>query len=194
MKAEEYVSFVDFGKHFEKQFKSEPKYDEGELPPEIEHYGQGRYTYLQDIRMEIDESPPTWEEIAGLLKSMKNGRSSGLDGIPMECMKYCEDDEMIKEIRKLQALIWEYEEVPVRWLDSKTQVLFKKGNRMVTSNYRGLSITNNLSRIDSGWIGQQSTIFLYTVSSGNQPVKLYLHYTSILPPLSIKFRDVICGR
>ena len=97
--------------------------------------------------MDIDESAPDADEIAGLLKSMKNGRSSGLDGIPMECMKYCEDADMIEEIRKLQALIWEYEEVPVRWLDSKTQVLFKKGNCKVTSNYRGLSITDNLSRI-----------------------------------------------
>ena len=147
VKAEEYVSHADFGRHFENQFKSEPRFDEGELPPEIEHYGQGRYTYLQDKKMEINESAPTCEEIAGLLKSMKNGRSSGLDGIPMECMKYCDDEDMIEEIRKLQELIWESEGVPTRWLDSKTQVLHKKGNRKITSNYRGLSITDNLSRI-----------------------------------------------
>ena len=143
----DYISEKDFGVHFEKQFKSEARFDEGELPPEIQHYGQGEYTYLQDIKMEIDESAPTSDEIRGLLKSMKNGRSAGLDGIPMECMKYGENDDIIDEITKLQELVWEYEDVPERWLDSETNVLYKKGNRKITSNYRGLSITDNLSRI-----------------------------------------------
>ena len=115
--ASDYVTPQQLAKYFEKQFSSDPKYDEGPLPPEIEFYGTGKYEYLQDKMFEINESPPTSEEIKELLKSMKNGRSSGLDGIPMECMKYGDSPEIVEEIRKLQTMIWEYEQVPGRWLD-----------------------------------------------------------------------------
>lgn len=78
---------------------------------------------------------------------MKNGRSSGLDGIPMECMKYGMNDDILEEMQKLHEQIWAFESVPVRWLDSKTQTLHKKGSRKTPSNYKGLSLTDNLSRI-----------------------------------------------
>ena len=86
---------------------------------------------------------------------MTNGRSIGTDAVPMEAMKYCEVDRVIDMIVRHQNIIWDLEDISARWRDSKTVVLYKKGSRLICKNYRGLSITHNLSRITPMVINQR---------------------------------------
>ena len=45
------------------------------------------------------------------------------------------------------SLIWSTLKVPGKWLHAEVTCLFKKGSRLVASNYRGISIGTNMSRI-----------------------------------------------
>jgi len=44
-------------------------------------------------------------------------------------------------------MIWSTLKVPTKWLHSEVTCLYKKGSRLLASNYRGISIGTNMSRI-----------------------------------------------
>lgn len=76
--------------------------------------------------MKIDENPPTRKEIAVAIRTSKNGKASGIDGIKTEIMK-----EGIKNIivrlEKLYTFILEREELPNNCRKRKIIKLPKKG-------------------------------------------------------------------
>ena len=105
-----------------------------ETPYEVEHFSE--LEFLHDtIYVEIDENPPNSTEIRTILLKMKNGKSSGVDEIPMEVMKYiCALSALVvDEITKLHVKIWETELVPSKWLESSMYVIFKKKYRKIDS-------------------------------------------------------------
>ena len=62
-------------------------------------------------------------------------------------MKYNSSNTLIACIVLLMSLIWSTLKVPGKWLHAEVTCLFKKGSRLVASNYRGISIGTNMSRI-----------------------------------------------
>ena len=126
--------------HFEKHFaaRSLP------MPPELEKPED--YPHLTDEVIAVNEDVPDSEETNKVLQSFKNGKSRGTD-IKTEGLKYNSSQNLLMAIVALLTLIWTIVIVPSVWLHCKITCLYKKGLTSLASNYRGLSIGANMSRI-----------------------------------------------
>ena len=70
------------------------------------------------------------------IKTLKNGKASGLDGVPAEALQL--DITTTTEILYNPfGEIWEKEEVPKDWKEGLLVKLPKKGDLRVCRNYRG---------------------------------------------------------
>ena len=127
--------------HFEEHFSMR----ELPIPPEIEHPEQ--FPYLREEPVVVDEGAPTAVEVKGVLKSFKNNKSAGTDKLRTECLKYNESQHLVMKIVHLLTLIWTLLVIPTAWLHATITCLYKKGAKNLASNYRGLSIGANMSRI-----------------------------------------------
>ena len=115
------ISKEKLTKHFEKHFADRPL----PLPPELED--PSSISYLKDINIEIDESPPTEAEISLALESFKNNKSFGTDKVPTEGLKYQKSKHLMAALILLTSLIWTSISVPSKWLESSITCLYKKG-------------------------------------------------------------------
>jgi hypothetical protein len=86
---------------------------------------------------EIDVDPPGLEEIRRAVKCLKNNKAAGTDNIPAEFYKYV-GEEMIKALRILISQIWNEEVMPEEWNTAAIVPIFKKGDRTLCNNYRGI--------------------------------------------------------
>ena len=86
--------------HFEKHFSER----ELELPPEL--VNPENFEYLKDTPFIVNEEPPTPDEIEKAVKTFKNNKSWGTDGIPPEGIKYCLSKNLFAYINMLMSLIW----------------------------------------------------------------------------------------
>ena len=127
--------------HFEKHFSER----ELELPPEL--VNPENYEYLKDTPFIVNEEPPTPDEIEKAVKTFKNNKSWGTDGIPPEGIKYCLSKNLFAYINMLMSLIWIHIAVPKSWLELKIVCLYKKGLKSLAENYRALSVGSNLSKL-----------------------------------------------
>ena len=97
----------------------------------------------------LNQNPPTIEEIRKTLISLKNGKAS--TDIPPEFLKYSVDSkEMLNEIHKIFCDIWESQEIPANWTHSKLVCLWKgasKGSPTDPKAYRGLQIGTIMCKI-----------------------------------------------
>jgi len=83
-----------------------------------------------------------------VLQSTKNGKTAGQDNINSELYK-CAPEEF--KLRLLQFLnnIYRENRIPDEWRDAVITPIFKKGDRRVPKNYRGISILNTCYKIYS---------------------------------------------
>lgn len=87
----------------------------------------------------IPTAPPTLAEVVKAIKKLKNGKAPGEDQIPPECWKACEHDA-VAELVEILRLCWEQEQMPPGWDTAVVIPLFKKGDRTLCSNHRGISL------------------------------------------------------
>ena len=127
--------------HFENHFANRSV----ELPEELKH--PQKFPHLRDTPFAIKEDEPTEAEVEKAISSFKNNRSAGTDKLKTECLKYNYSSTLIVCLTLLLSLIWSTLKVPRKWLHSEVTCLFKKGSRLIASNYRGISIGTNMSRI-----------------------------------------------
>lgn len=94
-----------------------------------------------------EESPSILkEEIEASIKSLKPGKSPGIDNIPAELIKAGGD--MITEIYlSLCQKIWQHKKWPQKWTQSLVIPLPKKGNLRQCQNYRTISLISHPSKI-----------------------------------------------
>lgn len=85
-------------------------------------------------------------EIRKVLMTMKNGRASGPNGIPMELLKNG-PDVLMQLLSYVFNCFLKGEELPREWKTAYISNLHKKGDKKQCSNYRGLSVTNSVSRL-----------------------------------------------
>ncbi|KAI5715018.1 hypothetical protein M8J77_009060 [Diaphorina citri] len=113
--------------------------------PETESDVNGESTHeIRENNEEIEE--PTLREVKDAIDNMKNGKSPGEDGIPVEIFKY--GGEGIKRyIHKLIILIWRKETIPKEWNEAVVVPLHKKGDKLECNNYRGISLLNTTYKI-----------------------------------------------
>lgn len=87
----------------------------------------------------INCDQPTKEEIQKAIKTLKNGKAAGPDGIPAEAIK-ADITTATDMLHSLFAKIWEKEEIPEEWREGLIVKLPKKGDLRDCSNYRGIML------------------------------------------------------
>ena len=86
-----------------------------------------------EVDLPISVEKPSKEEIKKAIRTLKNGKAAGPDGIPAEALKA--DKDTAKDIlHNLFAKIWDEEKVPADWREGLVITLPKKGD------YRGIML------------------------------------------------------
>ena len=101
---------------------------------------------LAPLANEMDV-PPTFKETTDAIKSLKNNKAPGPDGLPSELYK--EGGYFLHlKIHELILLIWNSEIVPAEFLKSDIITIYKKkGDRAHCENSRGISLLVVASKI-----------------------------------------------
>ena len=82
-------------------------------------------------------------EIARCLHSLKTGGSDGLVG---ELLKYG-GSGMVNLLHQLFSVVWHAELVPPQWREGLIVNLFKKGDKEVPGNYRGITLLSVVGKV-----------------------------------------------
>ena len=86
-------------------------------------------------------------EVNVAISRMKNGKATGMDGIPVEVWK-CLGEEGIDMLWDLMKGIYEQEKIPTEWRDSVIIPIYKeKGDIQDCGNYRGIKLMSHTMKI-----------------------------------------------
>ena len=94
----------------------------------------------------IDSHPILWEEVEAAVKSLKPGKSAGVDNIPAELLQ-AGGQTMIDVLLNICNKIWQTGEWPTPWTQSLVIALPKKGNLLQCQNYRTISLISHASKV-----------------------------------------------
>ena len=100
----------------------------------------------ENVTTMISEAEITEEDINKALKKAKNNKSPGPGNIKMELLKYG-GERVVSFIRILFNKIEAGEEIPSEWNLSYISSIYKKGNKKLTNNYRGISVAPSMARL-----------------------------------------------
>ena len=91
---------------------------------------------------------PTLQEVTSALKGLKNNKASGADAITAELIK--KGGAILEEqIHGLIVNIWNQEVLPEEWKSGIIIPVFKKGDKTICDNYRGITILNAAYKVFS---------------------------------------------
>ncbi len=95
---------------------------------------------------ELDD-PPRFSEVLAAVRSLKDNKSAGPDGIPAEALKnggYL----LTKNLHQLIQIIWAQKTVPQDWKDSHIVTIHKKkGDKSICGNCRGISLLSVAGKV-----------------------------------------------
>ena len=94
----------------------------------------------------IDSHPILREEVEAAVKSLKPGKSAGVDNIPAELLQ-AGGETMIDVLLNICDKIWQTGEWPTPWTQSLVITLPKKGNLLQCQNYRTISLISHASKV-----------------------------------------------
>lgn len=89
--------------------------------------------------IQVDE--PTLEEVEAVILKQKNGKAAGSDNLPAELFKNG-GDALCDRMHELLLRVWRTESMPEEWKLGVICPLYKKGDKMDCSNYRGITLLN----------------------------------------------------
>ena len=99
--------------------------------------------------MEEEEvSPPTLEDVRNAIKALKNNKAAGEDGIESELLKYG-GEGVEKAIHELIMEVWKKEEMPSDWRTGIICPIYKKGDKSICGNYRGITLLDAIYKMFS---------------------------------------------
>lgn len=87
----------------------------------------------------VSIAPPSLEEILSAIRSLKNNKAAGPDGIHAEMLKHG-GSTLQQHLLKLFQTVWHEERVPSDWGLAAIVPVFKKGDSSNVKNYRGISL------------------------------------------------------
>ncbi|KAI0210308.1 Serine-protein kinase ATM [Lamellibrachia satsuma] len=95
---------------------------------------------------EEDDYPILREEVEAAVKSLKKGKSAGIDNIPAELVQ-AGGEALIITLTTICNKIWQTGEWPTPWTQSLIITLPKKGNLQMCQNYRTISLISHPSKV-----------------------------------------------
>ena len=93
-----------------------------------------------------DNHPILREEVEAAVKSLKPGKSAGVDNIPAELIQ-AGGEIMIDALLNICNKTWQTGEWPTSWTQSLVITLPKKGNLQQCQNYRTISLISHASKV-----------------------------------------------
>ena len=93
-----------------------------------------------------DNHPILHEEVEAAVKTLKKGKSAGVDNIPAE-MVQAGGEDMISVLLIICNKIWQTGEWPTQWTQSLVITLPKKGNLQLCQDYRTISLISHPSKV-----------------------------------------------
>ena len=101
---------------------------------------------------EAEEEKTTIKDVKkAIMRSLKNNKAAGTDGIHLEWIKYG-GNKLLNGIYELVRQIWEEERIPEEWNETIIVSIYKKGDRERCENYRGIALGNAAYKILSNII------------------------------------------
>ena len=82
--------------------------------------------------------PPTYHKVTQVIGKLKTHKAAGSDNISAELIK-AGGTALKQRIHKLIRRIWEEETLPSKWTEGIICPIYKKGDRMLCSNYRPIN-------------------------------------------------------
>ena len=110
-----------------------------ELQPE-------RVTENITFKNEEEVPPPTYQEVTQVIEKLNTHKSAGPDNITAELIK-TGGTALKQRIHKLIVKIWDEETLPREWTEGIFCPIYKKGDRMLCSNYRPITLLNVVYQI-----------------------------------------------
>ena len=109
-----------------------------------------------DTYTEYLDRPITLDEVLFAIRKLKNNKASGQDGLIGEFFKHLSDTAMTFLVKLFNNL---FDKViyPDNWTESIILPLFKKGDVNNTHNYRGISLSDVISKMYSSIINKRLT-------------------------------------
>jgi hypothetical protein len=95
---------------------------------------------------EEEVPPPTYYEVTQVIEKLKTHKAAGSDNISAELIK-AGGTVLKQRIHKLIERIWEEETLPNEWTEGIICPIYKKGDRMLCSNYRPITLLNVVYKI-----------------------------------------------
>ena len=78
---------------------------------------------------------PTFDEVKSTIKEINTGKGPGLDGIPVELLRYG-GDNIAAAVYTFSPGVWHGDHVPQDWVDAS-----RVGSKSNGGDYRGISIS-----------------------------------------------------
>ncbi len=97
------------------------------------------FSPLRPLRRKPTLVKLTQEEVCTVTRQLCNNRAPGEDGIPAEVYKTCLDS-LGPWLHRVITKVWLCEAVPNNWIEAVLLSLFKKGDKPICSNNRGISL------------------------------------------------------
>ncbi len=102
------------------------------------------YPAAENYPCEVD--PPTLYEVCTAIRQLRNNRTPGEDGIPAEVYKTCLESLGLW-LDRVITKVWLCEAVPNNWSEAVLLPLFKKGDKRICANYRGISLIDVAAKV-----------------------------------------------
>ena len=87
------------------------------------------------------------------ISKLKNGKSPGPDNITNELLKHLPEG-LHQAIHKMFILMWMTGTTPKAWKESRTILLYKKGNEYELSNWRPIALANTVYKLWTGMVAE----------------------------------------
>ena len=133
-KAEERPSDEDFKQHFEKLL-SPPDAEPIFIPP------PGSCPYIP-----VTDDPISEREVQEAIKVILPNKSGGPSGVPPGLLKAMPRNWIIFLAMSF-SIILNTAIMPARWAYARLVVLYKKGSRLYTGNYRGIAVMDTFAKL-----------------------------------------------
>ena len=112
--------------------------DDSDVPTPLVVPHTDKYNY--ELDKEFDPA-----EIENAIKDLKSNKAAGVDGIPPGLLKSLPDEWLLMITFLFNSVF--SGSYPLCWALAKMFLIFKKGERLLPSNYRGISVVNALPKL-----------------------------------------------